>query len=145
MYLSVDFETLTWKAVPVRNIWFWNRPWNVDNAYQSAMSYQGNGVWTVTVNPFKIALNGGGYDSRYHFRIDYTGADTDRIGPRKKDVSTGEIGTQGFTDAFRFSDGFAQWDYSWKTPETADWDEHSVTVTLTLCGETYTHSITLNN
>ena len=143
--LSVDFEKLSWKAVPVKNIWFWNHPWNVADTYQSRMAYQGNGVWTVTVDPFKIALNGGGYDSRYHFRIDYNGADTDRIGPRKRDVSTSEIGTQGYTDCFRFSDGFNQWDYSWKTPETADWDNHSVTVTLTMRGETYTHSITLNN
>lgn len=151
VYMTVDFEKLVWKAVPITNIWFWNRPWDVGGAYQSQMSYEGNAVWKVTVNPFKIALESHtGYDSRYHFRIDYNGADTDRIGPGKKDVNVSEIGSEGYYNAYRYSDAYSfaggdQWAYSWKTPENDEWNNHSVTVTLTMRGETYTHSITLNN
>ena len=147
VFLTVDFEELKWTATPISAVWFWNRPWDVDNANQSRMTYQGDGVWTVTVNPFKIALETHtGYDSRYHFRMDFDGASTDRIGPSKADVQVSEIGSDGFTNAYRYSDGIGnQWAYSWKTLENDDWDGGSVTVTLTMKGEPYSHTITLNN
>ena len=145
--LKVDFEELKWSATPISNVWFWNRPWDIENADQHQMTYQGNGVWKVTFNPFKIALEThSGYDSRYHFRMDFDGASTDRIGPYKADVQVSEIGTEGFSNAYRYSDGIGnQWAYSWKTLENDDWDGGSVTVTLTMMGETYTHTITLND
>lgn len=145
--LRVDFENLKWKATPISNVWFWNRPWDAGDSYQSRMTYQGNGVWTVTVNSFRIALEThSGYDSRYHFRMDFVVGSTDRIGPSKADVQVSEIGSEGFTNAYRYSDGIGnQWAYSWKTPENDEWNNHSVTVTLTMTGEIYTHTITLNN
>ena len=143
--LTVDFEKLSWTSVTVSDVWFWNRPWDVDGAYQSRMTYLGGGEWTVTVNPFRIALvSHSGYDSRYHFRIDYNGAPTDRVGPFKADVNVSEIGTEGFYNAYRYSDAIGnQWAYSWKTPEDATWDGASVVVVLKMRGETYTHTISL--
>ena len=148
--LRVNFKELKWEATPISDVWFWNWPWDrPGGAMQTQMTYAGGGTWTANVEHFYISWGSApnkSYDSRYHFRMVFAGGSTDRIGPSKANVQVSEIGSVGFANAYRYSDDIDnQWAYSWKTLENDDWDGGSVTATLTMRGETYTHTITLNN
>jgi len=153
VYLSVNFQTLTWTAKRVTNIWFWTHPWGMDLT-QKGMSYAGNGVWTVTHSPFSISWNDGGttrYDSRHYFRIDYSDGSCDRAAHHKQNCNEGEIDQDGFHTVCRYrdfqeSDGAgAHWFYAWKTRNDREGDGKTAHVSLSLTGETYTYSITFDS
>ena len=141
--LTVNFGTLSWEAVKVTNVWFWNYPW-FDQCYQTRMDYQGNGVWKASMTFHTSKEGHDGNDSRYHIRMDMADGSCDRLGYSKKDSSSSAdvINAEGYYNVYRYLDSFDQWNWSWKTPGDSG-DGKNATATLTMRGETYTHSISI--
>lgn len=141
--LTVDFNNMNWEAVKIVNVWFWNHPW-FDECYQQRMTYLGSDRW-VCVTTFHTTIAGyDGYDSRYHFRMDMGDGSCDRLGYAKIDSqsSADVINGEGYANVYRYLDSFGQWNWSWKTVNDSG-DGRQAIVYLTMRGENYTHSISI--
>ena len=122
-YLYLDFNTMKWKKNKIEKVEFSHRPWWHGEGYNTEMTYEGNGVWSLVDNPWGVS-DGGNYDSRYYFLCTYAGGSVERWGHFEDDCrqSDNADNVEGFFNVYRFnnatlpSDNY-NWLQTWKVHE----------------------------
>lgn len=124
--------------VEITNVGFWFCP---NNKVEWNLAYQGKGIWkgTGAVN-FKV--EGWGLDERYKFRVTTKSLNGDSSnedwGPSNANEDGKPSGVASYFNLAVYSTA-DQWSHKWKFAN--DFNGQSTTMTITMAGATYSHTV----
>lgn len=123
-WVYLNFTMMTYNIKEIEKVEVWTSPWwDGSLSALEPMTYDGNGVWSVSDYAWVIGVvSEGRIDSRYHFVCTYADGSQERWSHIEDDCRSGDnpAGKANFYNVYRFSktiSGVDEWGHSWKTRE----------------------------
>ena len=139
--IKIDFGSASASSpVKIEEVGYWFCP---TNKTEWKLSYEGKGVWKGA-GPVNFKVESWGGDERYKFRVitkDLKGVEAlEDWGPANAGEDGKPSGTASYYNLAIYTSA-SQWDHKWKFAN--DFNGKTVTLTVKMTGDTYTHEVSL--
>ncbi|GHV39984.1 hypothetical protein FACS1894179_05770 [Bacteroidia bacterium] len=139
--IKIDFGAASASTpIEITEVGYWFCP---NNTIEWKLAYQGKGIWKGT-GPVNFKQESWGGDERYKFRVtlkDSKGTESQEDwGPANAGEDGKPSGTASYYNLAIYT-SVSQWDHKWKFAN--DFDGKTVTLTVKMTGDTYTHEVSL--